>query len=178
MESQLPKFLKDPKKYSELRLLEAIEELYLGVKMLKEGYSRNAANKLFLSWKALLSSLVTSNFDKVVGKKLREGKVEEAEWYRKVGYSAPTTGLVGISKDLEELGYNGLIALTTAMLGVHKYNGLDPDMGPFPSRREALTAIRGLALEELKLISSLELNAEQREALERVKRELGSLNPS
>ena len=93
MESQLPKFLKDPKKYSELRLLEAVEELYLGVKMLKEGYSRNAANKLFLSWKALLSSLVASNFDKVVGKKLREGKVEEAEWYRRVGYTAPTTGL-------------------------------------------------------------------------------------
>ena len=60
MESQLPKFLKDPKKYSELRLLEAIEELYLGVKMLKEGYSRISANKLFLSWKALLSSLVAS----------------------------------------------------------------------------------------------------------------------
>ena len=60
MESQLPKSLRDPKKYSELRLLEAIEELYLGVKMLKEGYSRISANKLFLSWKALLSSLVAS----------------------------------------------------------------------------------------------------------------------
>ena len=60
MESQLPKSLKHPKEYSELRLLDAIEELYLGVKMLKEGYSRISANKLFLSWKALLSSLVAS----------------------------------------------------------------------------------------------------------------------
>ena len=60
MESQLPKSLKGPKKYSELKLLEAVEEIYLGVKMLKEGYSRISVNKLFLSWKALLSSLVAS----------------------------------------------------------------------------------------------------------------------
>ncbi|WP_229571987.1 PaREP1 family protein [Saccharolobus caldissimus] len=62
--------------------------------MLKEGYSRNSASKLFLSWKALLSSLIVFNFNKIMEKKKKEGKDEELKWYLKIGYSAPTTGLL------------------------------------------------------------------------------------
>ena len=115
MESQLPKFIKELEKYSRLRLLESLQELYLSIEMLKEGYSRNSANKLFLSWKALLSSIVVSNFNKIVEKKRREVKEEEVKWYLRIGYSAPTTGLVGISRDLEDLGFKGLVTLTTAI---------------------------------------------------------------
>ncbi|BBG27895.1 hypothetical protein IC007_2450 [Sulfuracidifex tepidarius] len=79
MESQLPKFAKEPEKYSKLRLLEALQELYLSVEMLKEGYSRNSASKFFLSWKALLSSIAVSNFNKIVEDKRKEGKEDEVK---------------------------------------------------------------------------------------------------
>ena len=174
MESQLPKFFKEPDKYSRLRLLEALQELYLSVEMLKEGYSRNSASKLFLSWKALLSSIVVANFNKIM--EMKKGKEEEIKWYIR-RYSAPTTGLIGISRDLEDLGFKGLVNLTTAMLGVHKYayNGLDEDISPFHSRREAIISIKELIKAEVDIISSMKLGDEEKELLEKIKRELGSL---
>ncbi|WP_311732931.1 PaREP1 family protein [Sulfurisphaera ohwakuensis] len=71
--------MKEPEKYSRLRLLESLQELYLSVEMLKAGYSRNSASKLFLSWKALLSSIVVTNFNKIVEKKKKEGKEDEVK---------------------------------------------------------------------------------------------------
>ncbi|WP_231113773.1 PaREP1 family protein [Sulfurisphaera ohwakuensis] len=56
-----------------------MQELYLSVEMLKAGYSRNSASKLFLSWKALLSSIVVTNFNKIVEKKKKEGKEDEVK---------------------------------------------------------------------------------------------------
>jgi len=51
----------------------------------------------------------------------------------KIGYSAPTTGLIGISRDLEDIGFKGLVNLTTAILSIHRYayNGLDKDIKSF-----------------------------------------------
>ncbi|BCU69851.1 PaREP1 family protein [Stygiolobus caldivivus] len=177
MESQLPKFIKEPDKYSGLRLLESLQELYLSIEMLKEGYSRNSASKLFLSWKALLSSIVVSNFNKIIEKKRKEGKEEEIKWYLRIGYSAPTTGLVGISKGLEDLGFKGLVTLTTAMLGVYRYayNGLDEDISPFHTRDEAMTSMKELMRAEVELISSMKLNDEEKELLEKIKRKLNEV---
>ncbi|MBB5254303.1 PaREP1 family protein [Sulfurisphaera ohwakuensis] len=177
MESQLPKFIKEPEKYSRLRLLESLQELYLSVEMLKAGYSRNSASKLFLSWKALLSSIVVTNFNKIVEKKKKEGKEDEVKWYLRIGYSTSTAGLVGISRDLEDLGFKGLVTLTTAMLGIHKYayNGLDEDISPFHSRNDAIISIKELVRAEVEIISSMKLGDEERELLEKIKKKLNEI---
>ncbi|BFI75846.1 PaREP1 family protein [Sulfurisphaera ohwakuensis] len=177
MESQLPKFIREPEKYSRLRLLESLQELYLSVEMLKAGYNRNSASKLFLSWKALLSSIVVTNFNKIVEKKKKEGKEDEVKWYLRIGYSAPTTGLVGISRDLEDLGFKGLVTLTTAMLGIHRYayNGLDEDISPFHSRNDAIISIKELVRAEVEIISSMKLGDEERELLEKIKKKLNEI---
>jgi len=144
--------------------------------MLKEGYSRNSASKLFLSWKALLSSLVVSNFNKIIEKKKREGKDDEVKLHLRIGYSAPT-GLIGISQDLEDLGFKGIINLTTAMLGIHRYayNGLDKDISPFHSRNDAIISIKELIKTEIEIISSMKLEDEEKELIEKIKTKLGTI---
>lgn len=177
MESQLPKFTREPEKYSRLRLLESLQELYLSIEMLKEGYTRNSASKLFLSWKALMSSLVVSNFNKIIDKKKKEGKEDDIKWYLRIGYSTPTTGLMGIARDLEDLGFKGLVNLTTAMLGIHKYayNGLDEDISPFHSRKDAIIALKELIKSEIDIINVNSLNEEEKELLEKIKKEFDKL---
>jgi hypothetical protein len=177
MESQLPKFTREPEKYSRLRLLEALQELYLSIEMLKEGYTRNSASKLFLSWKALMSSLVVSNFNKIIEKKKKEGKEDDIKWYLRIGYSAPTTGLMGIARDLEDLGFKGLVNLTTAMLGIHKYayNGLDEDISPFHSRKDAIIALKELIKSEIDIVNVNSLDEEEKELLEKIKKEIDKL---
>jgi hypothetical protein len=177
MESQLPKFTREPEKYSRLRLLESLQELYLSIEMLKEGYTRNSASKLFLSWKALMSSLVVSNFNKIIEKKKKEGKEDDIKWYLRIGYSAPTTGLMGIARDLEDLGFKGLVTLTTAMLGIHKYayNGLDEDISPFHSRKDAIIALKELIKSEIDIVNVNSLDEEEKELLEKIKKEFDKL---
>ena len=88
------------KAYSKVRLLESMVELRIALEMLKEGYTRNFTQKVFLAWKAIISALVSLNLDKL-------GKNEkEKEWYKKSGFSAPTTRLKLISNDLEKIGYD------------------------------------------------------------------------
>ena len=83
------------KAYSKVRLLESMVELRIALEMLKEGYTRNFTQKVFLAWKAIISALVSLNLDKL-------GKNEkEKEWYKKSGFSEPTTKLKLISNDLE-----------------------------------------------------------------------------
>nr|WP_256202654.1 PaREP1 family protein [Sulfuracidifex tepidarius] len=64
----------------------------LGLKLLKEGFSRNSANKVFLSWKAFISALTVINLDKMP----RDEK--EKEWYYKTGFLAPTTAEGNLSE--------------------------------------------------------------------------------
>ncbi|MFP3074851.1 MAG: PaREP1 family protein [Caldivirga sp.] len=101
-----------------------------------------------------------SNFNKIIERKRREGREDEVKWYLRIGYTAPTTGLVSVSRDLEDLGYRGIVNLTTAMLGVHRYayNGLDRDVSPFGSRREAIISLKELMKSELEIIESLNLD--------------------
>ena len=120
---------------------------------------------------------MVSNFNKIIERKRREGREDEVKWYLRIGYTAPTTGLVGVSRDLENLGYRGIVNLTTAMLGVHRYahNGLDRDVSPFSSRREAIIALKGLMKSEIEIIESLNLDQEGRELVEKIRRELNEL---
>jgi hypothetical protein len=94
------------KAYSKVRLLESMVELRIALEMLKEGYTRNSAQKVFVAWKAIISALVSLNLDKL-------GKNEkEKEWYKKSGFSAPTTKLKLISNDLEKIGYDKISFIT------------------------------------------------------------------
>jgi hypothetical protein len=49
-----------------------------------------------MSVKSIVSALIVSNFGRLV--KVVDGG--RRVWYERVGYSAPTTGLIGISRDL------------------------------------------------------------------------------
>nr|WP_286188874.1 PaREP1 family protein [Sulfolobus sp. S-194] len=53
-----------------IRVIETLDELALALKLLKEGFSRNSASKIFLSWKALISALTVMNLEKMP----RDGK--------------------------------------------------------------------------------------------------------
>ena len=56
---------------------------------------------------------------------------------REVGRSAQTTGLIGVSYDLEELGYDVQLAVKTALL-LHSisYNGFDPNFVNYRDKGE------------------------------------------
>ncbi|BFI74262.1 hypothetical protein YN1HA_3600 [Sulfurisphaera ohwakuensis] len=79
-----------------------------------------------------------------------------------------------ISRDLEDLGFKGLVTLTTAMLGIYRYayNGLDEDISPFHSRNDA---IKELVRAEVEIISSMKLGNEERELLEKIKKKLNEI---
>jgi len=129
--------VKDRKGYARNRVLESLFEVRLSIKMLKDGYSRNSANKIFLAWKAFISALVTLNLDKL-------GKDEkQKEWYNKIGFCAPTTGIKGITQELEDLGYKDLSNVTSTALLLHSYayNGIYKGITNYSSKEEAIRDI-------------------------------------
>ncbi len=113
MGSRTPTIERHRDAYVKIRVIESLEELTLALKLLREGFSRNAANKAFLSWKALISALTVMNLERMP----RDER--EKEWYYKTGFLAPTTGLKGISQRLEELGYR-VNSLTAVALELHR----------------------------------------------------------
>jgi hypothetical protein len=50
--------------YIKVRIIESLQGLQLAVRLLKEGFSRNAASKVFMAWKAMISALVAANLEK------------------------------------------------------------------------------------------------------------------
>jgi hypothetical protein len=130
-----------------IRVIEGLEELTLALKLLREGFSRNAANKAFLSWKALISALTVANLERMP----RDER--EKEWYYRTGFLAPTTGLKGISQRLEELGYR-VNSLTAVALELHRYgyNGLYKGASDYSDREEAIRDVIYLAKEILSLV--------------------------
>ncbi|BDB98193.1 MAG: PaREP1 family protein [Saccharolobus sp.] len=147
MESKIPLIEKNKEGYLKVRLIECLQELELSLLMLKEGFSRNSAGKVFMAWKAFISALVVLNLDRIS----RDEK--EKEWYFKTGFLAPTTGLKGISQRLEELGYN-VIDLTSTALALHRYayNGLYKGASDYFERIEAIKDILHLVKETLRLL--------------------------
>ena len=115
-------YKKDPRSYVRAKVLEGLIEGRLALEMLRKGFLTNSASKAFISVKAIVSALVVKNLDRII----KDKPEKERGWYEKVGYSAPTTGLIGISYDLERLGYDvGLIVRIALTLHAFSYNGFD-----------------------------------------------------
>jgi len=133
--------------YIKVRIIESLQELQLAVRLLREGFSRNAASKVFMAWKAMISALVVANLEKMP----RDDK--EREWYMKADFLAPTTGLKGISQRLEELGYK-VLDLTSTTLALHRYSydGLYRGASDYATREEAIRNIQHVAKELLRLV--------------------------
>ncbi|QXJ29032.1 Crenarchaeal repeated sequence element [Saccharolobus shibatae B12] len=150
METKIPTIEKHRNAYIKIRVIESLDELALGLKLLKEGFSRNSANKIFLSWKALMSALTVMNLEKMPRNE------KEKEWYYKTGFLAPTTGLKGISQRLEELGYK-VNHLTSTALELHRYayNGLYKGASDYSDREEAIRDILQLAKDILTSVREL-----------------------
>ncbi|ACP37591.1 PaREP1 family protein [Saccharolobus islandicus] len=147
MESKIPTIEKHRDAYIKIKIIESLEELTLASKLLKEGFSRNSAGKIFLSWKAFISALTVMNLEKMPKDE------KEKEWYYKTGFLTPTTGLKGISQRLEELGYK-VNHLTSTALALHRYayNGLYKGASDYSDRNEAIRDIISLSQEIIALV--------------------------
>jgi len=147
VESKIPTIEKHRDAFIKIKIIESLEELTLALKLLKEGFSRNSASKIFLSWKALISALTVMNLEKMPKDE------KEKEWYYKTGFLAPTTGLKGISQRLEELGYK-VNHLTSTALALHRYayNGLYKGASDYSDRNEAIRDVIFLSREIITLL--------------------------
>ncbi|ADY02123.1 PaREP1 family protein [Vulcanisaeta moutnovskia 768-28] len=118
-------YRKDPRTYVYAKVLDGLVEAKLALEMLIRGLIQNASAKAFMSVKSIVSALIVKNLGKII-----EGLDERRRaWYEDVGYSAPTTGLIGISKDLKRVGID-VEAVVRAALSLHRfsYNGFDPNL--------------------------------------------------
>jgi hypothetical protein len=147
VESKISTIEKHRDAFIKIKIIESLEELTLALKLLKEGFSRNSASKIFLSWKALISALTVMNLEKMPKDE------KEKEWYYKTGFLAPTTGLKGISQRLEELGYK-VNHLTSTALALHRYayNGLYKGASDYSDRNEAIRDVISLSREIITLL--------------------------
>jgi len=114
-------------------VLDGLVEARLALEMLNKDLLQNASAKVIMSSKSIISSLIVKNIDKIV-----EGKdTRERDWYENVGYSASTTGLIGISRDLRKLGIDVKL-IVRMVLSLHRfsYNGLDPNLVDYRNLNE------------------------------------------
>jgi len=127
-----------PREYIVARFNEAAAEANLAEEMLRRELYQNAANKAFMALKALTSAIVASELCNLKRDEKRR------EWYEKVGYAAPTTGLIKIAKDLEALGYKGIEAAVKTALLLHRlaYNGFDPNFVDYLDTDEVVSDIK------------------------------------
>ncbi|BCU69670.1 PaREP1 family protein [Stygiolobus caldivivus] len=158
--------VKDLQGYINFRLEEAIVELNLAVELLKRGYSRNASQKAFMAWKAIISVLVSINLDKMPRNE------KEKEWYTKAGFLAPTTGLNGIARRLEELGYKDVVGTNSLALKLHRYayNGLYRGASDYADREDAIDDLKVLIKRIAETLAELGRSKEAKEVLDKLMR--------
>lgn len=128
---ELEKPWRDPEKYLDGRLTEALYEAELALKFLEAGVYRNAAGKAFQAFKALLAALAMRYRGVIAHKypgvrRLRGGRrVELADWIIAV---MPTGLLLEIARDLSRAAGAELLHYANIALNLHEfqYNGLDP----------------------------------------------------
>ncbi len=128
LEKPLPKPSRDLAGYASARVLEALLESVLALEFLEQGYTRNAAEKVFQAWKALIGALLALERESLLSILKNE---EERRWLEeKALLRIPTTRLKTLSHLLEEAGYRGFTAYTVLALDLHdyQYHGPDPDM--------------------------------------------------
>ena len=145
-------FKNKPREYVEARLREAEVEAALAEEMLRRELYQNAANKAYMALKALISALVVQRLDELARDERKR------EWYERVGYAAPTTGLLRIARDLEALGLKDLEYVTRIALSLHRfaYNGFDPNFVDYTDVDEVESDIRrvvGFVKEALRALS-------------------------
>jgi hypothetical protein len=127
---ELEKPWRDPQKYLEGRLMEAVYEADLALRFLEAGLYRNAAGKAFQAFKALLAALAMKYRDALAQRypgrrQLRSGKaVEVVDWIVAV---MPTGLMLEVARDLSQLAGRELLHYTNVALNLHEfqYNGLD-----------------------------------------------------
>ncbi len=156
--------VKDLKNYVNFRLEEAVIELNLAIELLERGgYSRNASQKAFMAWKAIVSAIVSLNMDRM------PKNDREREWYRKAGFLAPTTGLNVIARRLEELGYREAVGINSLALKLHRYayNGLYHGASDYIDRKDAIEDLLVLIKKLTQLIAELGREKEANEILKK-----------
>lgn len=146
------------------KLEEAIVELNLVIELLQRGYSRNASQKAFMAWKATVSVLVSIYLDKMTKDE------KEREWYYKVGFLAPTTGLNGIAMMLEESGYRDVVGINSLALKLHRYayNGLYRGESDYADRKDAIEDLKVLIRKISETLSALGKEKEAKEIVARL----------
>jgi hypothetical protein len=156
--------IKDLQNYVNFKLEEAIVELNLALELLQRGYTRNALQKAFIAWKAIVSVLVSINLEKMPKNE------KEREWYNKVGFLAPTTGLNGIARRLEEIGYKDIIGLNSLALKLHRYayNGLYRGASDYVDKNDAIEDLKVLIRKITELISSLGKSEDSKKILNKL----------
>jgi len=156
--------IKDLHNYINFKLEEAIVELNLATELLQRGYSRNASQKAFMAWKAVASVLVSINLDKMPKDE------KEKKWYNKIGFLAPTTGLNGIARRLEEIGYNDLIGINSLALKLHRYayNGIYRGASDYADRKDAIEDLKVLIEKISEIIMTLGKDKEAKEIIVRL----------
>ncbi|MEJ2771714.1 PaREP1 family protein [Stygiolobus sp. CP8521M] len=134
-------YKENPKSYIHMKVMESLVESRLALEMLKRGLLTNASSKAFISTKAFISALIVKDFDKIIQNKPEK----EKEWYERIGYSSSTTGLIGVSYDLEKLGYNvGLVVRIALSLHSFSYNGFDPNLVNYKDKEEVEKDIKNV----------------------------------
>ena len=118
---------RDLKAYIEARRIEALAEAKLAIRLLSEGYIRNAAGKAFQSFKSLLAALAGERREELANKL---PKVD-----RLIAHM-PTSVIRSVAKILG-LEEEAIIALA---LHQYQYNGVDPEgvMSIYSSKDDAI----------------------------------------
>ena len=127
---ELEKPWSDSQKYLEGRLTEAAYEADLALRFLEAGLYRNAADKAFHAFKALLVALAMKYRDALDQRypgrgRVKSGKtVEAVDWVIAV---MPTGFMLEVARDLSQTAGRELLHYANVALNLHefKYNGLD-----------------------------------------------------
>ena len=103
--------------YVKVRVIEALDDLYLALLLWKEGRTRNAAGKAFTAVKALLSAVLVVNEERLA--KLAKDE-KQREWIRKRAHTVPSHAMYELAQALSDVGVN-LVDLVNVALNLHDY---------------------------------------------------------
>lgn len=129
----------DSKGYVYAKLYDCLVEGRSALEMMQKGLLQDASSKAFSSVKSAVSALVVKNLNEII--KLKDER--EKYWYENVGHLAPTTGLIGISKDLKSLGIDAENVVRIALtLRRFSYSGFDPNFVDYRNSEEVVSDIK------------------------------------
>ena len=119
---------------------------------------RNAAEKAFQAWRAVLAALLRLEMDKLLQKAKTE--VEKRWLVEKAVLGASTTEIVVLSQVLADVGYAGSLQSTALALVLrdYRYHGPAPDvaLSKFRNRQEVAVAALVLLKEVVARVEQLE----------------------